>query len=662
LDNAPVRADNIGTGVGEIEMTTEKIRIEWKDPESAKEAYESGLRHGLVTAHVDPPPRQGSTVRVELLLTFADTRFDVEGVVTTSTPETTAVWVPTVPDEVVAFLIELGGVDAPTYPPGDEEERSEYTAESSVRSPIRAERVHRVVRAPRSKASEQDRERRKQMAEASLDSSLTWDQVEAAAEESEDLETTEPATEPAPETAPAPAPEPTAEPPLEVVDETSSEPLLSTEFVAPSRRSDDDEAAGIPVPHRPGQNRPGIVEFSEDLEATPMHQVFLRLFADEMTGVAVIDLDDERSWAYLIEGQPVQFVTDPPRESESILSLLTQSKALLEPVADHAALLAEVTAQPVELVLIQLGLVEEEQLAEVRRERVRLVTMRLLASQEGRIRFYSVGELDEVVPRVDADIIDTVWRQARSGFSHLPQPRIHGHYVGLRRQYVSLTSAGHKVAGRLPISGQQRSFVDKLRRPGRQVQRLIKGSAAAERKAVELLMTLRLLGVVSLSPHGPEDRKQVELERQLRERFQRMELDHFGFLGLHWSALPEELSDACTSAEQEMHEFSVLGDSITNFGVMRDAFGQRIDEIRGLVDGEERRREYRATLIPVDDRSMASETYLKQGETALFRGEAQQARDSFRRLMELEGDEDNERVHRARVALMALDQNSGSSD
>jgi hypothetical protein len=646
--------DNVGTGVDGFEMSKEKIRIEWRDPDSAKEAYESGLRHGLVTAHVDPPPRQGSTVRVELHLTFADTCFDVEGVVTTSTPETTAIWVPTVPDEVVAFLIELGGVEAPNLPSRDEEERSEYTAEASIHTPIRAERVHRVVRAPRSRASEQDRARRKQMAEASLDSSLTWDQVEAAAEESEDLETTEPAAETTLESP--------AETSHESLVEAPDESMLSMDLPAPGRLSEDDAAAGIPVPHRPGQYRPGIVEFSEDLEATPMHQVFLRLFADEMTGVAVIDLDDERSWAYVLEGKPVHFVTDPPRESESIPSLLLQSKVLLEPVADHAAQLSDVTAQPVEAVLSQLGLADDEQLAEVRRERARLVTMRLLASQEGRIRFYSVGGLHEVLPRIEADIIETVWNQARSGFSHLPQSRIHGHYVGLRRQYVSLTPAGRKVASRLPITGQQRAFVDKLRRPGRQVQRLIRGSDAAERKTVELLMTLRLLGVVSLSPHGPEDRKQVELERQLRERFQRMELDHFGFLGLHWSALPEELSDACVSAEREMHEFSVLGDSITNFGAMKDAFSQRIDEIRGLVDGEDRRREYRATLISGDDLSMASETYLKTGETALFRGDAHQARDSFRRLMEIEGSEETERVQRARLALMALEQNSSSAD
>lgn len=625
LDIRLAEIDNVGTGVGGFVMTAEKLHIEWRDPDSAKEAYESGLRHGLVTAHVDPPPRQGSTVQVELHLTFAGTVFDVEGVVTTSTPETTAIWVPTVPDEVVAFLIELGGVEAANLPSPAEDERSEYTAESSIHTPIRAERVHRVVRAPRSQASEKDRDRRRQMAEASLDSNLTWDQVEAAAESSADF----PAT---------------------------------LEPAAPSRLSWEDDAAGIPVPHRPGEYRPGIVEFAEDLDATSMHQVFLRLFADEMTGVAVIDLGDERSWAYVLEGQPVHFVTDPPRESESIPSLLQQSKVLHEPVADHAKLLSDVTGQPIDAVLIQLGLVDDEQLAEVRRERVRLVTMRLLASQEGRIRFYSLGQLHEVVPRVEADIIETVWRQARSGFSHLPKSRIHGHYVGLRRQYVSLTPAGRKVAARLPISGQQLAFVDKLRRPGRQVQRLIKGSDAAERKTVELLMTLRLLGVVSLSPHGPEDRKQVNMERQLRERFQRMELDHFGFLGLHWSALPEELSHACEAAEREIHEFSVLGDSITNFGAMRDAFGQRLDEIRGLVDGEEHRRAYRATLISGDDLSMASETYLKLGETALFRGDAKQAADSFRRLMEIEGGEETERVQRARIALMALQQNSSLGD
>lgn len=646
LDNGAAPSDNGGTGVGGFAMATEKICIEWRDPASAQEAYDSGLRHGLVTTHVDPPPRQGSSVRVELRLTFADTSFDLDGVVTTSSPETTAIWVPTVPDEVIAFLIELGSVDAPPLPPRDEEERSESTSESSVHTAIRAERVHRVVRAPRSQASEQDRARRKMMAEASLDTRLTWEQVEAAAEESEDLETTEPV----------------AETPIESTAGTPAQSEPAVDLPPPDRLSEEDDAAGIPVPHRRGQYRPGIVEFSEDLDSTPMHQVFLRLFADQMTGVAVIDLEDERSWAYVLDGEPVHFVSDPPRESESLLSLLLQSKALAEPVAAHAALLSDVTARPVETVLLELGLVNDEQLTEVRRERARLVTMRLLTGQEGRIRFYSVAELGRVVPWVEADIIETVWKQARSGFSHLPQTRIHGHYVGLRRQYVSLTSVGRRVEARLPITGQQRSFVDKLRRPARKVQRLIKGSNAAERNAVELLMTLRLLGVVSLSPHGPEERKQVDLERQLRERFQRMELDHFGFLGLHWSALPEELSSACTTAEQEMHEFSTLADSITNFGAMRDAFGQRIDEIRGLVEAEERRREYRATLISGDDLTMASETYLKQGETALFRGDANQARDNFRRLMEIEGDEETERVHRARIALLALDQNSTAVD
>ncbi len=634
-------------------MADEKIRIEWSDPEAAREAYESGLRHGLVTAQVDPPPKQGSTCRVELVLTFADTTFDVEGVVTTSTPETTAIWVPTVPEEVVCFLIELGGggeTPETTGPQQPENPRpSKLTFKNSSPSAIRRERVHRVVRPPRSEAAEKDRQRRRQMAEASLNEELTWDEVKED-EKSEDSAAGEESAEASFEQ--------TVESPPPATAETTFESLPVVDEPESSLDSLDDEAAGIPVPHRPGLYRPGVVEFSESLETTPMYQVLMRIFAEELTGVAVIDLEDERTWVYFVDGSPVHIVSDPPRDSESVLSMFLQRKALLEPVAEQAQLIADVASESVDSVLLGLKLVDQEQLDEVRAERVRLITMRLLASQEGRFRFFGLGELGEVAPSVDADIVEILWKQAQSSFSHLPKTRIHGHYVGLRRQYVSLTPMGRKVSPRLPVTGQQRAFVDKLSRPGRQVQRLIKSSDAAQRHAVEMLMTLRLLGVISLSPHPPEDRKQVKLERQLRERFQRMEMDHFGFLGVHWSALPEELSAACEHAEHEMHEFSVLGNSITNFGSMRDAFTQRIDEIRGLVDAEEKRREYRATLVTEDDREMASEAYLKQGETALFRGDANQARDSFRRLMEIEGYTDSDRVQRARIALMALQQGS----
>lgn len=643
-------------------MADETIRIEWSDPESAREAYESGLRHGLVTTRVDPPPRQGSTCRVELVLSFADTTFDVEGVVTTSTPETTAIWVPSVPEEVVCFLIELGGGEAaeeaspkapPKAPPTAEVARpARLSFKNSTPSAIRSERVHRVVRPPPSRAAEKDRDRRRQMAEASLDRELTWDQVKQA---------DEPEIPAAEEESVESSFEQTLELPPPTSTETTFESLPVVDEPRHSMDSLDDEAAGIPVPHRPGLYRPGVVEFSESLDNTPMYQVLMRLFAEELTGVAVIDLEDERTWVHIVAGSPVHIISDPPRESESVLSMFLQRKILLEPVADHVQLIADVAARSVESVLLGLKLVDADQLDEVRAERVRLITMRLLASQEGRFRFFSLAEIGEVVPTVDADIVDTLWKQAQSSFSHLPETRIQGHYVGLRRQYVALTPMGRKVTPRLPVTGQQRAFVDKLRRPGRQVQRLIKSSAAAKRHAVEMLMTLRLLGVISLSPHPPEDRKQVKLERQLRERFQRMEADHFGFLGVHWSALPEEMSAACESAEREMHEFSVLGNSITNFGVMRDAFTQRIDEIRGLVDEEDRRREYRATLVAEDDRGMAAEAYLKQGETALFRGDANQARDSFRRLMEIEGDTDGDRVQRARIALMAMKQ-GGSLD
>ena len=401
---------------------------------------------------------------------------------------------------------------------------------------------------------------------------------------------------------------------------------------------------------------PGILSFEERLTSVSTYEILLRVAARRLTGIALFDLDDGRYWGYFLKGAPVQYTREPDFEADSIESLLIRKKYVSEIVLDQAERLAALTARPLVSVVMRLRLISGAQLDLLRGEQTRRVTEHLLGRETGRVRFYEIAEIQEVFQESGGDVVKILWRRAIAHFGALSAADIGAQRERLLPQFVSLTDEGKKLIHQLPATAAQQGFLNKLLRPSRPVSRLFKRLKIPEADAVRLVLALQRMGVISLALRGAENEGEVELERLLRERFKRMEKDHFGFLGLHWSALPSELTRSCDKLEQEVSSFSTIGDTITNYDSIRTAFHERIGEIRSLVENAAERQRYRNTLVGKSERFMAAETLLKQGEMALFRKEHESAVEAFQRMLEIDpgGSGSHDRRERAEAALLQL--------
>ena len=654
---------------------SDEVRIVLDDQAAASRIYRDGLQQGVVTTRIEPPPAQGQSYTVVIEAPFADSEFTLQGVVVHSGDHATAIWMSAIPGDLRRVCIgaestlpvdSMFTLDEPT---GESADAEEIRPETSTPAPTPA--VEPV-------------------ADAEKHDDAEWPSLEHPPQDQpvED-EPPSPEAKQVVEDVPPPKPSPDAEAAggkrknylserlardakarrtskkRTPWDRSPRAPGKSAPKAAPEassrrkRRSPQPflEDSGIPIPARPELQIPGIVKFEEALERVSPYEIFLRIAAERLTGVGVFDVDEGRYWAYLIRGGPVQYIREPEFQRESLDELIIRRNLVTGAVLEQAQRLAAITSRPLVSLVMRLDLINESQLHSLRSEQTRLVSERLLECDSGRFRFYEIAEIREVFRESGSEVVKALWRHAASRFEAMSAAELTMLHQRMMPQFTSVTAEGKRLIHRLPLSPPQKQFVNRLLRPSRPVAKLFVRLQIPRDDAVRLLLALQKMGVVALSSQGAENEQDAELERKLRERMRRMERDHFGFLGLHWSALPDELIGACEAVEQELAEIDAIGASLTNYSTMHDAIMSRLAEIRKLAGSDRARKRYRADIIGEPERFMAAETLLKQAEMALFRNENAEAKEAFQRLLEIDpgGAGSHERLERAKLALFQIE-------
>lgn len=611
---------------------------------AAARVYNEGLEQGVVTAKLDPVPDQGDEVAVIVEAPFAEDEFRLKGLVVHSDESKTAIWIAVVPGDLKRLCI---GAEETIQPPPDSLDGE--TQEDSFDSSSRSSDTRDAAGAP--EPSEAQRPSLSGLGLPSMGGSVAFRSSRSQSSDGESRD----------------RPRDYLSRRLSKQTEDRKTRPRHRRWSKGQGRSGQEvdgalkadpfiDSSGIAVPNQPHLRVPGIIAFETQLGGNASYDVFMRISATRATGVAVWDVGDGRYWSYLVGGGPVHYVREPELASESIETLLIRKKLVSEPVLEQARRLATLTNRPLVSVVMRLRLISEAQLFSLRAELAQVVTDHLLDSRSGTVRMYEVPEIREVFQESGSDVLKLLWRHAAKGHDGMDSSAIRSKLEGMKPKFVSLTVEGKGLLHKLPLSSVQQNFVNRLLRPSRPVRKLFTRMELREVDAARLLLTLQQLGLIVLAAKGAENQKDAETERRLRDRFQRVDKDVFSFLGLHWSALGEELAAALSTLEAEMKQFSTIGDTISNFDAMRSALQTRVDETRGLLENEKDRREYRRRIVDPNEQYMAAETLLKQGELALFRRDREQASECFKRMLEIDpgGSGSYDRRERAKTALMQL--------
>ncbi len=577
-------------------MSDSELRLVYGSAREAGEAYFSGIRHGLVTADISPPPAEGTDLEITIELTFADEALQVQGTVVHTGPTATVIRLADVPSELHLLMGSL------------EDERS--AAPSSSPDTISDYQIT-GDHAPEEPDAEQ-----------TLVTQVPSDLLE-------DDEAPEAVSRiPAPPAAIGVADEQRPEAGLEE-SPISGNAEGRIELRIPVGRETLEGRVGIPVPHEPDVLLPGVARFRTDFTEVSPSSAFLRIHVERLTGVGVILVEDGRYWLYVLDGSPVHYLREPPLVESSTATLLMRNGLLPDAVLDQVKILATLTARPLTSVVMRLGLVTEAQMIKVRREQARLTTADLLRCVDGSLRFYEFPEVRDVFSSTAVNVVELLWQSASEAFAGVDAEEARELIEALDGRMVSLTEVGKRVLHELPLEGNPREFLNRLTRPTRQVGKLLKRAKISAPVAVRLLLSLDRMGVISMAGGDGES----SLERHLRTRFARLEQDHFDLLDLHWSALPEEIRSACDALERDLREFDRSGGEFEHYAELRTALLRRTTDIRALSEEEDELAAYVAGLAEEDERDTAAEIFLKQAEMALFRKDAQQARTAFRRVL-----------------------------
>ena len=705
-------------------MEEAEYRVVFEDGESAIEAYQSGLQHGLVSTPIQPVPEKDTPCHVWIELAFLGRTFRAKGAVVHPSDVATVIWLQEVPDELRRLILDLES--APTSHRARPRKKAELLSEEEQQLGLDGASVVVPKAAPVS-TSLRDR-----LAKAKK---VTWDEDNPAPgvvpPEKTAPQTTAPAEaapkkaapkkvapkkaapkkaapkkaapkKAAPRKAAAPTPlssvrQPTppaqraapARPPTPPVQKAvpTRSPTPPAQKAAPARKApsrtrppsaekaespaarrvhrtptpdDQSQRYGFPLPNGPERQVPAVVRLQGDFATSNPWDMMLRLRASKFTGVGVIRTGGTKYWMYVMEGEPVEYRRDPPLHAMSIEALLVRRELLPTAVLGEVRLLADVTGRSLVSIVMRMGLVTEAALDGLRREQVAAVTKRLLDVDEGDYQFFEFPNIAGVYRDRPTHLLKTLWQHAKSSVQEAGTSRRRAWSDTFRRHHVMTTDAGDRLRSELPLNEQERKLVERSRRPGRPVPRLLKHTRMDGQSALDALLALERMGVLTLCSTDVEEEGDSELEKRVRQRFGKLHKDHFQFLELHWSALPEELRERCDQVERELVAFDKAAALITNFGQVREKVKGRLDGIRKLADAPIERKKYRKNLVGEAKLTMTAEQMVQQGEMALFREDPDAAKECFRRAEEVEpgGAGSYKRVARVREVLDRLGEDS----
>ncbi len=697
-------------------MGTGEIRVVLQDRHRADDAYRSGLRHGLITTQVSPPPDQDASCKLLLELPFVGLRFPLRGTVVHAGKVATVIRIEEVPDRIHEIL----GGRTPrksAFPPvedtivtRDASRREEPTAslnESLSRGSWAAADSAEISGdgdaatdrgSPGGSPSDEDESEvwsvdgphtitlEDSFDEDSLDddSMGSWSDSLSEHHQPPDLSSSPSARIEPPKRVkrnylaerlrqsteerraslddgnPSVAPGGTVSSPSS--DARPSSGRVSGEWFAeappPLAPVTPSRGPGLPVPFKPNRFLPAVTKLEGSLEDRSAYEMFLRVYDAMLTGVGVLDLPGERYWVFFLNGKPVHYLRDPELQSESIESLLIRKKLLSQPVLDWVRWLSEVTSQPIVSIVMRLGLITEGQMHSLRTTQVKMITRRVLDQRRGSYRLFEAPDIRKVFRNPAVTVTEMLWKRATFTHANLTEAQIDAHLEKLRDKAISPTPLGESLLTQFPLTDEQRALVERHLSAQTPFSELRKRAGGLERRdVVELVLCLQLMGLVALTKiRRGRDPEAARLERLLRQQYAKLDGHHFDFLDLHWSALPEEIDAACDTVEETLEDIASAAAFIRDFDRISARLRTRIDDLRTLARDKRARKKYRARLVGEAERTMASEMYLKQAEMALFRKEYPQAEECFRRMLEIDpgGSGSAERRQRAREALAVI--------
>lgn len=418
-----------------------------------------------------------------------------------------------------------------------------------------------------------------------------------------------------------------------------------------------DEPDGFPLPGERDVFLPAVVLFDTELAKQDLAGILLRILKQNLTGVLLLDLPEERYWMYTVAGRPVHYLRRPERTEETLDHLVVERKLLDGSVLDRCRWLARASDRPLLSVIMRLGLLEQAALDECRQILVTRITQRLLREQSpGRARFFHMEELGPLFRTTPADVADALFQRALGRFGDL-NPSGAGVLVERHAgQRVVLTELGQEVAGRLTLGDGQRLVVDTHLPSGPTLGDVAAAGVLDDLELVKLVLGLQEMGAVELVAAERTERGREKAEQFLRECHKKLGDDLFAFLGCHWTDDATELRAAFNLYLERMdHPF---------MGALRTPEAKDVKkQVRAKLRQAEKvlfdrasRIEYRRGLISPREHRMASEFFLRKGETALVQGQGPEAERSFLKVLELDigGPGTDERTRRAEDALRAL--------
>lgn len=380
----------------------------------------------------------------------------------------------------------------------------------------------------------------------------------------------------------------------------------------------------------------------EELDGERILDVLLQLSGSGFTGLLEVEEGEVSRQVYFDGGLVVEIVRRPRVSGEELGPMLHMADRIDAEQLGMAAAHSDENHTIFERSLLELELLDQAQIRQAIAGRLTYLLRLICQAERGVVRVYDgqgmpAGYLPAPPLRVHVPVERIIYRRLFERLKNLSAEQRDALVQGFLDTYPQMTPDGFERVERVVLNDAHARLVNRILRARRRLREVFTESSLAPAETAAVVHALYRMGVLKFD---------TSLHKTIvRERFRENvtvkylsvhKASFFEVLNVHWSSYDEVIEKAYRELAAQFNPQAVP-DSIEPEVLQRvREIHERVEAAYRALKRHEDRSLYRGRIMPEYKLDHAIPLFLKQAELAERRQEWAEAKDSLRRLLEID--------------------------
>ncbi len=372
-------------------------------------------------------------------------------------------------------------------------------------------------------------------------------------------------------------------------------------------------------------------------EGNAMRMGIMEIVANGHTGLFTLHQDDGTvRYAYFKSGGPVAWRAVPLQEREVLGMLLFKAGQISKEQLQQSVEIMQTKGVRQGEAFIEMGVMSFSQLIMVLGKQNEFILQQVLSTAKGSWTFHLLPKMPEAFLPPPVRVGALLFRSMIEEAKKLRGQRLADQLRDYINQYVQVAEGRMPMFADLGLNTAERRLIAIITERTLRMRELFSMSPLSRQNTAAVFYALIELGMFNFGERETHNRYLQRMGVNIgKKKRQLIQSTHFDVLEVHWISLPEEIEEGYRKLKEE-YLLSSYVDIPDELAETIQRINDRIDEAYEVLTDENRRREYRKTLVEDFMIVQSAELLARKGEMAIMRQERKVAVNCFAKALELQ--------------------------